>query len=85
MDLGSLGKLSEDSEALKVICLRCGKLSEDLISRLGDLRVDGKYRKWKSFRQALKSVCTKDRIEAIATKLTSCKEELNQHLIASIR
>lgn len=53
VDLGTLGKLSEDSEAMKVICLRCGKLSEDL-------RVDGNYRKWKSFRQALKSVCTKD-------------------------
>src|SRR6266536_6475334 len=55
-DLGSLGKLSEDSEALRTICVRCGKLSEDLISRLSDLRVDRKHRKWKSFRQALKSV-----------------------------
>jgi hypothetical protein len=84
-DLDSLGKLSNDAEALRVICVRCSKLSDELIARLNELRVDGKHRRWNSFRQALKSVCNKDKIEGLAAKLTSCKEELNQHLIASIR
>jgi hypothetical protein len=84
-DLSGLGKLSNDAKALRVICVRCSKLSEDLISRLNELRVDGKHRRWNSFRQALKSVCTQDKIEDIAAKLASCKDELNSHLIASIK
>ena len=84
-DLDSLGKLSEDAQALMVICVRCNKLSEDLIAQLGELRVEGKHRRWSSFRQALKSVCSKDKIEGITAKLASCKVELNQHLIVSIR
>ena len=84
-DLNGLHKLSVDAQALRVICLRCGKLSADLISRLNQLRVGGKHRRWNSVRQALKTVCTRDRIEGVAAQLASCREELNQHLIASIR
>jgi hypothetical protein len=83
--LDSLGKLSNDAEALRVICVRCSKLSDELIAQLSELRVDGKHRRWNSFKQALKSVCNKDKIDGIAVKLASCKEELNQHLIDSIR
>ncbi|KAH7346375.1 hypothetical protein BKA65DRAFT_399466 [Rhexocercosporidium sp. MPI-PUGE-AT-0058] len=84
-DLDRLGKRSNDAEALRVICVRCSKLSAELISQLRELEVDGKHRRWSSFKQALKSVCSKDKIEGIAAKLASCREELNQHLICSIR
>jgi len=84
-DLGSLGTLSNDAEALRVICVRCSKLSDELIAQLGELRVDGKHRRWSSFKQALRSVCKKDKIDGIAANLASCKEELTQHLIDSIR
>jgi len=84
-DLDSLGNPSKDAKALREICVRSSKLSQELITKLNELRVDGKYRRWNSFRMALKSVCNKDKIEGLAAKLASCKEELNEHLVASIR
>jgi hypothetical protein len=84
-DLGALGNLSEDSKTLKVICIRCIRISEELSGRLNDLRVSGKHRKWASFRQALKTVWSTDKVDDLAHKLASCKEELNLHLVDSIR
>ena len=86
-DLEKLGNLSSDAEALKFICSRCVKLSEELLSRLERVRVDkkSKSRKWKSFRQALKSICTKDNVDSLARRIADCREELNSHLIVSIR
>jgi hypothetical protein len=64
-DLDSLGNPSKDAKALREICVRSNKLSEDLITKLNDLRVEGKYRRWNSFRAALKSVCNKIRLKAL--------------------
>jgi hypothetical protein len=86
-ELESLGILSSDSKALQAICARCLELSTDLLSRLSEIKVDEKQkaRGWKSFRQALKSVCSKDKIDGIAGKLLACREELNSHLITCIK
>jgi hypothetical protein len=86
-DLGSLGALSLDSQALQKICEKCVELSNELLSRLADLHVDEthKARKWKSFRQALKTVCSKERINDIAGRLKACSVELHLHLIMAIK
>ena len=86
-ELESLGTLSSDSKALQAICARCLELSTELLSRLSAIKVDEKQksRGWKSFRHALKSVCSKDKIDGIARKLLACREELNIHLITCIK
>jgi hypothetical protein len=86
-DLGSLGALSLDSQALQKICENCVELSNELLSRRADLHVDEthKARKWKSFRQALKTVWSKKNIDDISGRLRACKDELNLHLIMVIK
>jgi len=86
-ELEDLGKLSWDAGALEVICAKCTKLSNELLSQLDKLRVDEKHKlqKWKSFRQALKSVCSKGGVDILAKEIADCREELNSHLIVSIR
>jgi NACHT domain len=84
-DLGSLGLLSDDSENLRLICSRCVEISEELSTRLSELRLSGNHQKWKSVRQALKSICSKGKVDELAGRLASCKDELNLHLVASIR
>jgi hypothetical protein len=86
-ELESLGTLSSDSKALQAICGRCLELSTELLLRLNEIKVDEnqRSRKWKSFRQALKSVCSKDKVDGIAGKLIACREELNLHLITCIK
>lgn len=86
-ELQGLGELSADAKALEVICCNCLNLSAELLSRLDKIRLDegSKSRKWKSFRQALKSVCTKDAVDSLAKRIAESREELNSHLIVSIR
>lgn len=86
-ELESLGTLSSDSKALQAICGHCLELSTELLSRLDELKVDEnqKSRKWKSVRQALKSVCSKDKVDEIAKKLVACRDQLNLHLITCIK
>ncbi|PMD67148.1 uncharacterized protein K444DRAFT_489832, partial [Hyaloscypha bicolor E] len=86
-ELERLGDLSPDAKALEIICCVCVKLSGELLSRLEKVQLDEKNtsRKWKSFRQALKAVCMKDGVDSLARRIADCREELNSHLIASIR
>jgi hypothetical protein len=86
-DLESLGNPSSDAKALGAICDNCIRLSAELLLRLETLRVDENYRhrKWKSFRQALKSVCFKNGVDSLARELAACGDELNSYLIAFIR
>jgi hypothetical protein len=76
-----------ESQSLQNICNKCVSISNELFSRLDKLMVHDAhtYRKWKSFRQALKSVWSKDGIEAIRKRLEVCKDELDIHLVVSIR
>lgn len=86
-ELQSLGNPSPDAKALKAICYNCVTLSEELLNRLEKIKVDkiAKSRRWKSFRQALKSACSKDGVDHLARRISECREELNSHLIVSIR
>jgi hypothetical protein len=84
-DLGTLGDLSEGSKALKVICARCVKISEELSCHLNDLQAVGKHKKWESLRQPLRAVCSRDKIDDLARKLASGEKELNLHLMVTIR
>jgi hypothetical protein len=73
--------------ALEDIYGKYTRLSKELLLRLNKLHVDEKYkfRKWKSFKQALKSISSKDRVDDLARRIANCREELNSHLIVSIR
>jgi hypothetical protein len=86
-ELEVLGPLSSDSKVLEVICGNCMELSQELLMRLEDLRINGNHssRKWKSFRQALKSVCSTTKIDGIAMRLEKYQDELNLHLVTSIK
>lgn len=88
-ELEGLGKLSPDSKALEAICANCVLLSKALGSCLAALAVNeklqGKEKKWKSFRQAFKTIYSKDKVDGLAAQLRECREELNTHLIVSIK
>jgi cytochrome c-type biogenesis protein CcmH/NrfF len=57
------------------VCKECIEVSKELLSKLGNLKVpkDSQHRRWKSFRQALKSVCSKHEVEALAKRLRCLK------------
>jgi len=84
---GQQGPLNERDEALATICNGCIGISKDLTTRLEKLKVpsDHKHRKWESFKQTLKTVWTKEKIEEAAAKLAKLRTELDTHVIFSIR
>lgn len=61
------------------------ELAETLLRRLNMAKAQGRYRRWKSLRQALKSVCTKDEIDTMAKRLSAFREELQTHILVSLR
>ena len=79
------GDLNEDDQSLLHLCEKCHALSVELLSKLEKLKVIGKHRKWKSARQALKSVCGKDDIEHFASRLGLYRDEINLNITVSLR
>jgi hypothetical protein len=72
---------------LEQICSRCVEVSRELVQRLDNLKVpeDHRHKKWKSFRQALKSVLGKSKIEEIKGRLHGFRMELDTHVLLGLR
>lgn len=81
------GMTDADEQALEVICEGCISVSKELLSKLEKLKVGGgsKHRMFKSFRQALKSVWSKEAVDEIARRLEAFQRELDAHLLVSLR
>ena len=74
-----------ENHALHALCTKSRSVGEELLASLQAARVEGKNRKWKSFRQALRSVSTEETIIKIETRLAALKEELEFHILVDLR
>jgi hypothetical protein len=61
--------LEPDELRLQIISDNCSKIATELTDRLDKLKIQGKNRRWRSYRQALMSVWQKDDIDKIAARL----------------
>lgn len=76
--------LSEDDTSFLDICDGCLRVARDLEQALNKLRLPDKPSKWKSFRQALKSVWGKERLAEMKNRLDLYSEQLDRRMLASI-
>jgi hypothetical protein len=76
-----------NEHALDAIAEKCSRLAGDLAGSLQAVKARGSRRRhvWKSFRQALKESLGKDGIKAVLTKLERHKEEIQRHLLGSLK
>ena len=81
----SSGVINQDDQSLLHLCEKCHVLSDELLLKLEKLKVIGKHRKWKSARQALKSVCGKGDIEQFGSRLVVYRDEINLNITVSLR
>ena len=85
------GSITEEEYAqqqrLHEICKECSDISKEVLARLGNLKVPTgvERRRWKSFRQALKSVWSKQAIDALATRLKELRCELDAQMLVLLR
>ena len=79
------GSLSEEDQSLIRLCSSCESIANELLRRFGQIKVTGKHRKWKSARQALKSVTSKNEVEELARKLGMYRSEIILNVTVSLR
>jgi N-terminal domain on NACHT_NTPase and P-loop NTPases len=76
---------SKDELALQKLAGSCKEVANELLSLLQDLKVQGTHQKWQSFRQALRSIHKKDKIEYFKNRLEKLQNQLNSRLLAIMR
>ena len=82
----SLPGLSKEEQALAQLAGKCRAIANELLSILQQLKTSGtSHRKWKSFRQALKTVRKQGDIDSLQKRLDKYGNQLNLHLAAIIR
>lgn len=77
--------VSDDVKAFNALSESCSALAEKLLERLTRVKVQGRFRRWKSLRQALKIVWSKQDIENMKSTLESFRSEMQTHLLISLR
>ena len=76
---------AEDT-ALHKLTEQCSTVAGELLQALNRLKVEGtSNRRWKSVRQALKALMKKDEVDAIVQRLQRFRDELNLHILVSMR
>jgi hypothetical protein len=73
------------NDAFEKICEEATKIANELLVRLGKLRVKGKHRAWDSMQQALKNVWSKEEVTSLLARLSTIREALGTHILASLR
>ena len=82
---GVSGCPNEDNQALEILASASNELANQLLGRLNRAKASGQHLRWKSLRQALKSVCTKKDVDEIAHRMTMLRDELNTRILVSLR
>ena len=77
--------LTADEQALCDLCEGCVQVSQELTKALESLKSQAKPGRFRSFRQALKSVWSKDDIDNLDKRMRMYKEELNVRIIVGLR
>lgn len=77
---------SPEEHALGRVADSCKETADELLSTIHGLKVTtGSRRKWRSFRQALKSVWKQQKIEALQKRLDAISGQFNLHFAAILR
>ncbi|KAH7084003.1 hypothetical protein FB567DRAFT_530403 [Paraphoma chrysanthemicola] len=82
---GTSGCLTNDDQALYDLSKGCFEVSQELIHALHTLQRNGKSSRFRSVRQALKTVWSKDEIKLLERRVGLYKDELNFRIIVRLR
>ena len=77
--------LSAQEHALKAVAGDCKDAAQGFLTVLRDFEVSGNHRAWKSFRQAFKTVWSKEKMEEMLSRLAELKQQVVLHLLVVIK
>lgn len=88
-DLTKLNDQLKDSSVsdsdLQELCKASGDAADELLTALSKIKVDGKGRTLQSFRKALRSIWSKEKIQGLEKRQARFRDELNLRLTAGLR
>ncbi|KAL9616887.1 MAG: hypothetical protein Q9160_008276 [Pyrenula sp. 1 TL-2023] len=76
--------LSEEDQDLLILCQSSDGIADELLKQLGKLQLSGDGKRWKSVRQALKSVWLKSELDQTSSRLQTYRTQLNTRLLVSL-
>jgi predicted nuclease with TOPRIM domain len=76
---------TKSEEALKELCGECDSVAQELLKALEKLKIYDRKTKWKSMRQALKSVSSKGKIDDISKRLENLRDQLSLSFLVELR
>jgi hypothetical protein len=86
LHLNSLGKpLTENERQLQALGQSCQQVSSDLSVAIRNLKVQSTSKSWRSFRQALNSVWSQEKIDALARRLDEVRKQVVVCVLVSLR
>jgi hypothetical protein len=80
-----IGCHTREEAALLELVNECLTIGNELKDRLSDLHLDGERGKWKSIRQAMKTIWNREKLDDLATRLQAFRAQLQFHHIASLK
>ncbi|PLN76738.1 hypothetical protein BDW42DRAFT_198819 [Aspergillus taichungensis] len=80
----SIAKPAPEDRALSEVAWDCLQVADDFSAAIHQLAVTGNRRKWKSFRQALKSVWKKEELEQQTARLDRLRQLVIVHLLVVV-
>jgi hypothetical protein len=85
--VSQVGGLSAEDQALESLSRECLAAARELKGTLDTFKLEPATtaRKWKSVRQALKSVWHKEKVDAMAERLRGFREQLDSGILVSLR
>jgi hypothetical protein len=72
-------------DALERLCRSCIAVASELLQALSKVKANGNAQKWLSFRMALRSVWSKEKIRELEHRLAMLRGQLNLRLTADLR
>lgn len=76
--------LIELDEQLSLLCADCNSLAQQLLAAIADLKRQGSFKQWNTFRQALRSVWKEDKIADLSQRLDAYRTQIGMIAIASL-
>lgn len=77
--------LNQPDEDLVQLLESSNELARRLLERLNMAKALGRFKRWKSLRQAIKSVSSKTEVDDIASRLTAYRAQFQTRILSSIR
>lgn len=77
--------LSDEDSQMHYLLEASNDVAGKLLTRLNMAKAQGRYRSWKSLRQALKSVTSKDEVDYMANRLSTFRVEFQTRILVSLK